>query len=209
MNAQDLLANRKRREGEEEVAANKKGEAEEKLRINNPRKKLDDEAARANQSTPTREIYVKLPQNIGQMMPQSNDRQRMREAMLGFPPMPMPNSNESQEPADKKGDLGRENDDLRTTTPTTENKSPSGRRKNTHPQQTRQNGKDFKNGESDFSDQTVSTVTQGTEKTTATQTTKSSNLDFEGAVWDGPNKMSDKSDEGFSKKEPTNSRSVW
>ncbi len=187
-------------------------EAEEKLRINNPRKKLEDEAARANQanqSTPTREIFVKLPQNIGQMMPQSNDRQRMREAMLGFPPMPMPNSNESQEPADKKVDLGRDHDDLRTTTPATENRAQSGRRKNTHPQQTRQNGWDFKNGESDVTDQAVSTVTQGTEKTTSTQTTRSSTLDFEGAVWDGANKVADKSDEGFSKKEPTSSRSVW
>jgi hypothetical protein len=207
MNAQDLLANRKRREGEEEVAA-KKGEAEEKLRINNPRKKLEDEARanQANQSASTREIFVKLPQNIGQMMPQSNDRQRMREAMLGFPPMPMPNSNESQEPTDKKADQARENDDLRTTTPSTENRSPSGRRKNTHPQQTRQN---LKQGESDWTDQPASTVTQGTEKTTYAQTTRISNPDFEGAVWDGANKVSDKSDDGFSKKEPTNSRSVW
>lgn len=195
VNAKDLLANRKRRQGEEEVTKT----SEEKLRINIPRKKVDDEPmAKLNQSTPTREIFVRLPQNIGQMMPmpQSNDRQRIREAMLGFPPMTVPNSNEPQDPRDKMGDLPEE-----TTTPSIENRSPSGRRKNTHPQQAKQNGRDL-----DFPDQTLSTILQGTEKTTTTQAIRNSNfIDFEGPV----NKIANKSDEGFSKKEPTISRSVW
>jgi len=197
MNAEDLLANRRRREGEHELA-NKKIEQEEKLRINNPRKKLDDEPPKSNQSTLSREIFVKLPQNIGQMMPQSNDRQRMREAMLGFPPMPIPNSNESQEPMDKRVE---DHDEDRVTTPS------QSKRKNSHPQQNKQNGRDSKTNEAaDFSDQAVTTTPLGTEKTTLVSTTKGV---LEEAVWDGTKKHSEKSDEGFSKKEPTNTRSVW
>jgi hypothetical protein len=213
-----LLANfRRRREGEDDVSSKT---AEEKFRINSPRKRLEDEAAAAaaaaagKNATNKGSILVKLPDNIEEQMNRhKNDRQRLREAMLGFPAIFPTNSNENTDDANNGDDDDDEEDedDVKRPTFTSTEKTSSTRRSNSnsHPQQTRQNGGEARQTETENNvDQIISTTTLTTKSATTTPRLATSGLDE--TSWDvSPKNADSKNDDGISRKEPTVSRSVW
>jgi hypothetical protein len=195
---------------------NKKLEMEEKLRINSPRKRPEDDVPK-NATAGKGSILVKLPDNIEEQMNRHrNDRQRMREAMLGFPAIFPTNSVENTDSQknddddDEDAEDDEDEDDVRRPTFATE--KTSTRRTNSHPQRTRQNGGEARQTDPEIGvEQIISTTSLTTKPATTTPRISTSGLDE--TPWDIPTKNADKNvdktDDGFSKKEPTSSRSVW
>jgi hypothetical protein len=103
LSADELLANlRRRRQGEDE---RRSADVDNKFSINSPRKKGGDEPAKNASAAAGGKgsILIKLPDNIEEQMNRHrNDRQRMREAMLGFPAIFPTHSNENS--ADERSD---------------------------------------------------------------------------------------------------------
>ena len=177
--------------------SNKKLDAEEKFRINSPRKRLEEEMAKkaaANKSS----ILVKLPENIEEQMNRhKNDRKRLMDAMLGFPAILPTNSNENTEEDE-------ETEEKRATFSSTERPTVSTRRSNSnsHPQQTRQNGGEARQSEiENFIEQILPTTSPTTKIATTTYRLSTSGLDE--TSWDVSAKNSEKSDDSFSRREPT------
>jgi len=212
LSAQDLLANfRRRREGEND---DKKAEAEEKLRINSPRRRQEEEmaknaAAAANKSS----ILVKLPENIEEQMNRhKNDRQRYREAILGFPAIYSTSSIENNREIDNDDVDDEDDEDLDEKRPTiASTEKPSTRRSNSnsHPQQTRQNGGEVRQSDSENVVEQIISTTTLTTKSAVTTTPRIATSGLDETSWDVSTKNADKSDDGFSRREPTSSRSVW
>ena len=210
LNAEDMLA-RRRRQGEDG------GE----LRINSPRKKTEEEVPTPkNGSAPVGKgsIFVKLPDNIEEQMNRHrNDRQRMREAMLGFPAILPTNSventdrNKNDDADDDDVEDEDDDDDDLIRRPTFSTERTSTRRTNSHPQLARQNGEVRQSDPEVGVEHVASTTSLTTKAATTTPRIATSGLDE--TPWDVPpksvDKSVDKSDGGFSRKEPTSSRSVW
>ena len=210
LNAEDMLA-RRRRQGEE---------GEEKLRINSPRKRPEDEVPvpkNGSASAGKGSILVKLPDNIEEQMNRHrNDRQRMREAMLGFPAIFPTNSVEIPEKyknddADDEDVEDDEDDEDLLRRPTFSTERTSTRRTNSHPQLARQNG-EIRQSDPEVGVELVASTTSLTTKA-ATTTPRIATSGLDETPWDVPprsvDKSVEKSDDGFSRKEPTSSRSVW
>ena len=224
LSADDLLemANfRRRRQGEDDQSS-KKFDNEEKFRINSPRKRQEEQNLR-NATSNKGSILVKLPDNIEEQMNRhKNDRQRMREAMLGFPAIFPTSSAENVDNKLNKHDNEDDDDDIdddedddeidvrRRPTFSTEKTSTTPRRTNSHPQQTRQNGGEARQSDAEIGEIT-STTTSTTRLVTTTPRIVTSGLDE--TPWDVPPKNSDKTvdknDDSLSRREPTSSRSVW
>lgn len=202
---------RKRRQGED-------GGEKFVSRINSPRKP-EEEVPKNASGAGKGPIFVKLPDNIEEQMKRHrNDQQRNRAAMLGFPPLTPTNSVEIPDSRrndgdddDDDNDIDDVDDDDYVKRPTFSTERTSTRRANSHPQLARKNVEVRQPDPEIGVEQVVSTTSLTTKAATTTPRIATSGLDE--TPWDVPPKSVDKnvekSDDGFSRKEPTSSRSVW